>query len=126
MPANTTPIFPKSIASAAVTFVAADTTALKTLFTADATNGSRIDNLTVSSDEVADATFSFYLSDGTTDFLIADLVVAAAITNINVLSKIKSASNGLFLKAGWSLKAGIDTNVEEAKTVTFIVAGGDY
>src|SRR5256885_103126 len=74
MAANTAPIFELAVISPSVQIAPADTTTKKTI-KAGGANGTRIDEIYVSSTDTAAVVLNFYLYDGVTDFYLGDVTV---------------------------------------------------
>jgi len=136
MSANINPIFPLVIQQSAQTFVLADTTTIKVLFTAGL-NGSRIDAIVATSTDTINQLFTVILYDGVTAYNIGELTVIAncgtdgATKAMSLLSLLNfpflDASGSLYLKNGWSLRLALKTGaIASGKTVTFVTMGGDY
>lgn len=127
MPANTAPIFPNVVANEGTIFLPADTTATKAIFTADATNGSRLDSLVLSNDDAAAILFHFYLYDGATDYTLYDFTTTIGEVGREILSGFPNLVDGsVFLKAGWSLRASADATITAADSAWFTATGGNY
>ena len=138
MAANTTPLYVKDIQAKGTTWTNSDSAATKkTIFTADATNGSRIDAIAACSDDSSPRVFSLYLNDGSGDFLVGSVSIASlagtdgAVPADNLLSRVTMlpwvASDGsLLVPAGWVLKAANLTQITSAKTVTLVALAGHY
>lgn len=135
MAANTTPIFPLSIQTSAVSFANADGTSEKTIVTAGS-EGTRIDVLLVTSDDTTARVFRLLVNNGTTSFIVGEVSVPVgagtdgATLSVKVLAASVlpwlDSSGSLFLKAGWTLKAAAKVAVTSGKTIAFVAFSGDY
>jgi hypothetical protein len=128
---NTNPIFEKAPNSAGVQIAPADTTAKKTLITADATNGSRVDAINVSSNDTASVTLLFYVTIGATDFFrgsvtIPTLTGYSGAATIDCVPFLAATLGYLPLPAGSTLKVAALATVTAAKVVDIITSHGDY
>jgi len=141
MAANTAPIFIKNRKVAVVTIVPADTTTLKTLMTADATNGSRLLAINVVTDDTAANVVGMYVQIGGagTSYPLGVKSVAlrsgdptnvSALPSVNLLDLAAVAGldpdGSLGLGAGDIVKVGVQATVTAAKTVTCMAIYGDY
>lgn len=139
MTTTATPIFPQAITSPSVQILPADTTALKTLYTAG-TNGSKIENIIATNTDSA-AAYGLQLSvtTGATTYLLGTINVPLSAGNTTAapaISLLNSTnlptakdSNGnpyLYLASGSVLKVNSLTTVTAAKIVSITVNGGDY
>jgi hypothetical protein len=135
MAANIDPIYVLASNCKGVTFVNADGTAKKTLFTAGA-NGSLLTDLNITSDDTALMNLDLFLKDGTTSFALGTIPVAigagttAASNAVNGLDAAKlpglAADGTLWLPTLWTLEGAVKVAVTAAKTVTVLALGGDY
>lgn len=144
MATSSTPIFPVVIQNSAMTWVAADATTVKTIVTAGA-NGTKIESVTIASTDTTLANMQFWLSDGITNYLIGTIPIPATAGfiptafSLNIFTaanisyvpylQLPSDSNGnryLYLKSGWSLKAGTLMPVTTAKTVYATSQSADF
>jgi hypothetical protein len=139
MAVSNQPIFPVVIQTSAQTWVAADTTTLKTLVTAGA-NGTKIESLIITSTDTASRDLQFWLNDGTNSYLLGTVnapisagntnaipsVAAFLTTQLPVLPYDSNSNRYLYLKAGWTLKAGALVAVTAAKTVYAIAQFTDF
>lgn len=139
MAGTPTPIFPQTINSGVQTFVNADSTNLKTLYTA-ATNGSRVNMIMVSSTDTSARDMSFWVTKGGTDYLLATVSIPANSGNTNAISLVtvldhtrfgtmKQDSNGnryIDLANGEVLKSKVGVAVTTAKTIYVRCETGDY
>lgn len=135
MAANTNPIFPDTLDGGTQSFVNADSTSSKTLYTAPS-DGARIDGISATSDDTSDVVFKVIINDGSNDRQVGEVTVSAgAGTNGTVKAKkvLNSTdlpwlddSGSVFLKGGWALKLAAKTAVTSAKTVSFVAFAGAY
>ena len=131
MTANTAPIFELTPVNAGVTFVNADSTGLKSVYTAGACGG-RIDGILVCSNDTAAVNLAFYINDGASDLYIGNVLVPigsgyTTVVKVDALSTLRPASQPfLQLKAGNILKCNAVAAVTAAKVVTVLAIGGDF
>jgi hypothetical protein len=132
---NTSPIFVKDVQTAAVTFVNADGTALKTLVTGDATSGSRVLTVGAATTDTALNDLDLWVSIGGTDYRLGICRVpigagTGTVAAVSVLDPIKIPSlqpdGSLLLGPGHILKASAQAAVTAAKTLTLIAQYGNY
>ena len=130
MAANTSPIFELTVKNAGVTIVPADTTAKKNVYTGG-TNGSRIDQLAVSSTDTAAVTTMWYKNVGGTDYHIGDVVIAigagyTTVALVDALKTLEPTLGYLVLASGEILKVAALATITAAKQVDFVAQLGDY
>lgn len=139
MATTATPIFPQTIQNYAVQILPADTTTVKTLATGG-TNGTKIDWINIASSDTAARDLQIWLSDGTTNHLLTTLSVAITAGFTNTITPValfvnsqspflsfdSSGNKFLYLKSGWSLKAGVLTAVTAAKAIYITAQGEDF
>lgn len=134
MAVNTDPVFENAPNHTEVTFVNADGTTAKTIFTAGA-DGSVITGINVTSDDTSAVVLNVYLNDGATDYLLGAINVptlsgtdgsAPAVEGCDPAFIPFFAGGQARLKTGYSIKAGPQAAVTAAKTVTIVGTGADY
>lgn len=139
MAVTATPIFPQTILSPVVQILPADTTTLKTLYTAGA-NGGVVMNIHVGSTDTASKDLQFYLNIGGTDYLLSTLAIPAnsgftnSVPMVSVFASTQFANmlvdvNGneaLYLTASSVLKVKSLTTVTTAKAISIIGQCGDF
>lgn len=131
MAGNNNPIFEAAPNVQGTQFAAADTTTKKTLYTAGA-NGSRVDAISVCSNDTSAVNLAFYVHDGSTDFYIGNVVVPigsgyTTVAKVDGLSALLGANlDYLPMKAGDLLKAACLVTMTALKTCDVVVLGGDY
>jgi len=139
MPISNKPIFPQTITTGATQIAPADTTSLKTLYTAGV-NGSRIDNILATSTDTAARDLQFVITIDAVDYVLGTLSCLAnsgftnAVAILPVLSDSKFAAlsqdgNGnkvLFLASGAVLKVKSLTTVTAAKVISVLAQGADF
>lgn len=139
MPVSNQPIYPQTIVSAVAQIQNSDGTTLKTLFTAGA-NGSRIENILVSSTDTTNRDLMFYVTVGGTDYLLATIQCPLTSGNSNTVGPLFALSNTLFiglntdpngnkyiyLANGAVLKAKAGSTVTSGRVIQFLIQGGDY
>lgn len=131
--------FTQNLKLAATTIVAADTTTLKTLFTAGA-NDSVVKSLHAISDDSAAKVVNIYVNNGSSDIYIGAVNVpitsgtTGAIAAVDLLSgtlfpNLPYDANGkrvLPLPAGYVVKVSVQAAVTAAKTITVTAMAEDY
>lgn len=140
MTANFSPIYPLTAQNGLANITNADSTNAVTIFTAGA-NGARVDALSMSNNDSVDKQVKIYVSDGTTDYLIATVAVptgagwsssvgAKAVfsdTNIRGFVVLDPFGNYVcYLEAGHSLKASVTVAMTDATLLGCRVLAGDY
>jgi hypothetical protein len=139
MAVSNLPIFPVVLQNSAVQILPADTTALKTIFTAGV-NGSKIETINIASDDSAAKTLNLYISDGTTNYQLSQFNIPATsgftTTNPSVglmtqtqMPTLNYDSNGnryIYLKANWLLKANVTAAMTAAKTMHIVTFAEDF
>jgi hypothetical protein len=122
-----------------VKILPADTTALKTLFTAGS-NDAIVKAINVQSTDTAARVVQLWVNDGTTDFLIGSVNIplrsgdngtAATIDLLGgtLMPSLPYDANGkrvLLLPAGYILKVNSQATVTAAKEITFVCMAEDY
>jgi hypothetical protein len=131
--------FTQNLKLSGVKILPADTTTLKTLFTAG-TDDSVVKAINVQSTDTAAKIVNLYVNDGTTDFLIGavniplrsgDTGTAATIDLLGgtLMPSLPYDANGkriLPLPAGDSLKVSVQATVTAAKEITVVCMAEDY
>ena len=139
MAVTSTPIFPQVVTSTFQQILPATASALVVLLT-PGVNGSRVDNISITSTDTTDRSVQLYVTSGGTDYLIATISVPQASGNTNNVYAVAAFQglafqgfnydpNGnryIYLSSGSVLKAKSTTTVTAAKVIQFIVQGGDY
>ena len=139
MPVTSTPIFPQTIKATPQQILPATASALVTLYSGGA-NGSRIDNIVVTSTDTSNRDLQFYITSGGTDYLIATLQAPQGSGNtnnvypVNVFQSLPFAflnydPNGnkyLYLDSTDVLKVKCTATVTTAKVIQLVTFGGDY
>jgi hypothetical protein len=126
----------RTVKNSAVTFVNADGTTAKDLFTAGA-DDSLLRSVGIVSDDTASRVIDLFLHNGTTAFLLGSVNIPAASGSDGTTPEINAllfaslpldARDKKFipLKTGWKLQAKMQGAVTAAKTVTVICLGEDY
>jgi hypothetical protein len=131
--------FTQSVKLSGVKILPADTTTLKTLFTAG-TDDSIVKAINVQSTDTAARVVNLYVNDGTTDFLIGAVnvplnsgntgaVAAIDLLGGTLLPSLPYDANGkriLPLPAGYVVKVSSQTTVTAAREITFVLMAEDY
>lgn len=139
MAVTSTPIYPQTLMSGVAQILPADTSSLKTLYTAG-TNGSKIETILVTNTDSTSAyliTLTVVIS--ATNYIIGTVNVPLSSGNtnaapaINILSNsnipLNKDSNGnpyLYLATGAILKVNSSTTVTTAKVLSFLAQGEDF
>jgi hypothetical protein len=131
--------FTKNLKLSGVKILPADTTTLKTLFTAGA-DDSVVKSINVQSTDTAARIVQLSVNDGTNDFLIGavniplrsgdtGLVAAIDLLGGTLMPSLPYDANGkriLPLPAGYILKVNSQSTVTAAKEITFVCMAEDY
>lgn len=139
MPKSTSLNFTQNLKLSGVKILPADTTTLKTLFTAGS-NDSVVKAINVQSTDTAAKIVNLYVNDGTTDFLIGAVNIplnsgnTGAVAAIDLLGgtlmpSLPYDANGkriLPLPAGDSLKVSVQATVTASREITVICMAEDY
>jgi hypothetical protein len=139
MAVTATPIFPQTILSPVVQILPADTTSLKTIYTAGA-NGGLVMGIFCGSTDTANKDLQFYITISGTDYLLSTVQCAlnAGFTNAvpmlavfastqfaNMLVDV-NGNKALYLSAGAVLKVKALSTVTTAKAINVIAQCGDF
>lgn len=117
----------------------ADTTTLKTLYTAG-TEGDIVKSITLVSNDTAAKVVDLYVNDGTTDFLLVSTNVpitsgtTGAIAGIDLLGSTllpgsildSTGKRVLLLPATYTLKVAVQATVTATKVITVVAQGEAY
>lgn len=139
MAKSTTLNFTQNVKLSGVKILPADTTTLKTLFTAG-TDDSIVKAINVQSTDTAARVVNLYVNDGTTDFLIGAVnvplnsgntgaVAAIDLLGGTLLPSLPYDANGkriLPLPAGYIVKVSSQTTVTAAREITFVLMAENY
>lgn len=139
MAGTATPIFPQLVTNGFQQILPADTTTLKTLYTAGA-NGSKIEHISITSTDTANKDLQFYITSGGVDYLIATLQIPANSGNTNAIVPVDALTSTMFtftstdnngnryiyLASGSVLKVKATASVTAARVIQFYVFGGDF
>ena len=132
MAANTSPIFERLPSNGSPqTFTSADTTSKKTVWTADATNGSRLDSIMVSTDDTSAVNLAFYITISSTDYYIGNVNVPigsgyTTVARVEAMLTLSPYLGYLALAPSALLKCNCVATMTAAKTTTIVPMGGDY
>jgi len=129
------PIYPGTIKNAALDIEPGDTTSLQTLVTAGS-NGSRINSISVISDDTSDVVLAIWYNDLTTDFLLGSVNIptlsgtdgsAPAVSLLNSTDlPFLGEDLALYLEGSDIIKIAALTTVTTAKKITLVAHYGDY
>ena len=139
MAGTATSIFPQTIKSTVQQILPADTTTVKSLYVG-ATNGSRIENIIITSTSASLRDLVFYITVGGTDYLLTTVScpVNAGATNaifpLNLFSNVAlqflnsdpSGNRYLYLDSNATLKCKTTLTLLASTAITFHVQAGDY
>ena len=139
MSVTPTPVFPQTIKNGVVQIQNSDASNLKTIYTAG-TNGSAVENLTVSSTDTASRDLQLSFLVGGTTYILGTLSIPAnsgftnAVPSVAILFSTQFPhmsvdANGncyLYLASGTTLQAKTLTTVTTAKIISIICQAGDY
>lgn len=131
MTANTSPIFEVGPNSAGVQILPADTTTKMTLITADATDGSRVDAINVTSTDTSAVVVNVYVNIGGTDYTRGSVSVAAGAgtlgaATVDLVPTLAATLGYIPLPPGAILKVAANATITAAKQVDFVASYGDY
>ena len=138
MAVTSTPALPQAINLGIGQITNADTTSLKTIFTAGA-NGSLLQSLGLSSTDTADRTINWYITRGGTDYLLFTCTAplsagnSATVAAIDVLRHAMlpwlqydmAGNRQLRMKSGDVLKFASTATITSAKLITAFADGED-
>jgi len=134
--ANTLPIFQSSPRTVCSILDDSDGTSLVPIFAADATNGSLIDNISVTSTDTANVILTLTVNDGTTACNIGEMTVPAgagtdgetlAFNLLNGLNQpFLQSGGGLPLGASATLSVNAQAGMTAATQLDVVCYGGDY
>lgn len=132
MAANTSPIFALTAQVEHITFVNADSTTPKTIFTAGA-EGSVLKHINVVSDDTSTVNMQVFIDDGASFILGTVPVVTLSGTDgtnpaVDLMnsSLIPGSADGIFVPNGQTIDVAPLAAVTAAKTVTLVAIGIDY
>jgi hypothetical protein len=139
MATTSTPIFPQTILSPVVQILPADTTTLKTIYTAGATGGV-VMGIFCGSTDTANKDLQFYLTISGTDYLLSTVQCAlnagftSAVPMLSVFASTQFANmlqdvNGnkaLYMSAGAVLKVKSLSTITTAKAISITAMCGDF
>jgi hypothetical protein len=134
-----TPIFPQTIRNAVLTLNNASAETVTVLYTGGA-NGSKIENLLVTSTDTSARDISLYFVISSTDYLVGTISIPAtsgsvdSVPTVNLLASanlpgLARDANGnpyLYVGSTTSLAVGALTTITSGKQIQFIAQGGDY
>jgi hypothetical protein len=130
MAQNTQAIFEMVLTAKGVSFASGDTTTKKTIQTGGA-NGTRIDEIFISTNDTADVNLAFYINDGATDYYIGNVYVPTGSgytteIRIDAIATLCPSLGYLVLPYNYILKANCVATMTAAKITTVVAIGGDY
>lgn len=141
MATTPTPIFPQTITNAAVAIVNSDGTNKKTVYTG-ATNGSKIESISITSTDTTARVLNVYITVSGTDYQVGTINVpitagtdAAATASVSMLENtvmmpwIRKDSSGrpyIYLASGSVLKVASQTTLTSNKEIDLVAQIGDY
>lgn len=141
MALNTNIYVPVGFNNSGVQFTDADTTALKTIFTADASNGSDVRSIIVTSTDTAIRYMRLYQTISSVDYLLGETIIPATagakgdgtVATVDLLACIKSflkldnaGNRVLSLAPGNLLKASLVATMTTAKVIQVVTHGVNY
>lgn len=137
MPVTNTPVFAQTIINPTTQLTSADLSNYKTLRTGS-TNGDRIDNIIVTSNDSSARTLLFAINDGAVDHPIGEVVIpanagtdgAGTVKGVAVLTLANfpglNSAGSLFLQATYALKVKSETTVTSSKQIDIVGFGGAF
>jgi hypothetical protein len=111
-------------------FAAADTTTKKTIQTAG-TNGTRLDAISLSTNDTADVNLAFYVTISSVDYYLGVVHVPtgsgyAGVPRVEAMAVLAPVLGYLALPASAILKAACVATMTAAKVMDVVALGGDY
>jgi hypothetical protein len=130
MAAGTKPIFEQVPALGLVQIAPADTTTKKTLVTG-ATEGTRVDAISVCSNDTAAVTLMFYVTVSGVDYFLGAVGVPigsgyTTVPKIAAMATLAPDLGYLWIPSGAVLKVAALATVTAAKVVDVVATAGDY
>lgn len=141
MAVSNLPIFPQALVDFSVSIVPATTTNTVSLVVGG-TNGTKIESIIATSNNITDLALNLWVNTGGSDTLLASILVAAnsgnnsspAIPTVNVLGNgqtpgLATDPNGnkyMLIATGTTLKVSANTAVGAGKTLNIFASGGNY
>lgn len=129
------PIFPDTIKTVGLDIENADGTTAQTLLTAGS-NGARVNNISVISDDTSAVILDVYYNDGATDFRIGAITVPTLAGTDGSTPSVSLLNNtdlpflgedlSLFIEATKLIKIAPQSAVTAAKKVSIVAQYGDY
>jgi len=135
MAANTSPVFEKDPISYGITYVNADSSPTKKDLVPTGgvpTEGSRVDQITITSDDTSARVIKFYDHDGSVSYLIGSVNVPTlagtdgSTALVDAMTTLAPALGYITLMSGHKLQAENATTITAAKTVTIVARGGKF
>ena len=142
-----TPIYPQTIKNIGLELTTSTPINTSQVVITAGANGTKIDHLCITSTDTTARDLKFYISNGTTDFLIGTVpvIVNAGSTNainpvyptVNVMNGSTyfpylmwpvdvSGNRAFYLQAGWSLKVQLPAAITSAKVIHITGFAGDF
>lgn len=144
MAVTATPIFPQAIRGVITQFTNTDSTTAKSVFAAGS-NGSKVENIMVSSSDTTARDLILGIYNGTTNFAIGIVsipITAGTVDSTFSVDYLRSTQFGgqtymgfnydpngnkyLYLPSGFSLYMNVGVAVTSAKAINIYVQGGDF
>jgi len=140
MSGTSSPIFPQTVKQGVAQILPADTTSLKTIYTGQ-TNGSRVDNLLITSTDTSARDVQLVVTIASTDYVLGTISVPAnsGFTNavvslnmfqhaqmVNALNVDNNGNRYILLASGSVLKIKSLTTVTAAKAINVVAQIGDF
>lgn len=139
MAVTSSPIFPQTLKTNVAQIAPADTTSLKTLVTAGA-DGTRIDNILVTSTDTTARDLQFVITISAVDYIIGTLQIPISSGNTNAvpivsvfphtqfagLNQDVNGNKEFYLASGAVLKVKCLTTVTATRLISIIAQCGDY
>lgn len=131
MAANTAgPICEIVVQTPGLQFTSADTTTKKTLYTAGS-NGGRVDEIFLSSNDTSQVNLQFYINDGATDFYIGVVAIPigsgyTTVVRVGAMVTLSPVLGYLALKAAYVLKCSCLSTMTGSKTLDVVAQAGDF
>ena len=139
MAVTSTPIYPQTHVTSVITIANADGTNKKTIYTGG-TNGSLVENISITNTDTSAYTLNIYVTSGGTDYLMGTINIplssgnttsAASLnllaqSNFTPLNTDAFGNKYLYLANGAVLKGALTGTITSPKLITFIAQGVDF
>ena len=136
MAANTLPIYPDTINVGHKKFTNSDSTTLSAIVTAG-TDGTRVDEIIVTSTSASDIDVQVWINDGSDDYLLGTVEIPAGAGNTSSVRSVAVFVDGnfsdnlvntgsLYVPSGSSVRMNLKTALASGEYMYVTAMGGDY